>query len=201
MGTQEAKTIRQALKAELGVTSRQVSVKANHFSMGSSVTVTVKDHTVDFEKVEEIANRSERIRRCEMTGDILGGGNTYIHVGFSREAEEALAEPFLVAVEAAVVEAGEAGENSLVEIEGTDLLLGKAGFQTVNVWGAEGGGMLRSVWCDGKEFQPLAFTVAQLIARGKGSLTPVVEPEPKPEPVSASPSGVEFFGFDPNFMD
>ncbi len=78
-----AKTVRQALKDELGLTSRDVSVRSERYSLGSSVHVTIKTKGVRLSEVERIANRVQKIRRCEFTGDILGGGNRYVHVRYA----------------------------------------------------------------------------------------------------------------------
>lgn len=80
-----AQQIRDALKAR-GWSSRQVSVRADSFSMGSAIRVLVRDVRVSLAVVKEIAQAHERVRRCEETGEILGGGNRYIDVDYSTEA-------------------------------------------------------------------------------------------------------------------
>ncbi len=120
MGTQEAAAIRQELKKRFGWGSRQISVRADHFSMGSAVDVTIKDASISINIVEAIAkDKGERIHRCEITGDILGGGNTYIHVNYTEEAKAEIGAPYFDALKAAV----EAAQNSggIEPIEGTDL--------------------------------------------------------------------------------
>lgn len=93
-----AQKIRKVLKVELGVTSRQVSVRAD----GLGANVTIKDLSLDYAKVHEIAHSFERIRRCEITHDILGGGNTFISVSFdwqtikaARDAHAPTFAPFI----------------------------------------------------------------------------------------------------------
>lgn len=97
----EAKTIRDALKAELGLTARQVGVRT---SGGGSVNITIKDPTVVKSKVEAIAKRSEHIDRCSVTQEILGGGNTFVFVKYSDAARATMAAPYLAAVEAAAAD-------------------------------------------------------------------------------------------------
>ncbi len=80
MGTQEAATIRKALKDQFGWNRNHISVTADNYSMGSSVDVKIKHPMVDPEKVKEIAKKEENVRKCEHTGEILSGGNTYISV-------------------------------------------------------------------------------------------------------------------------
>ena len=74
-----AKTIRTALKAA-GIGNRQVSVRAKSYSMGSSVNVEILDLSVDMALVKKIAMAHETCRRCEVTGDVLSGGNRFIFV-------------------------------------------------------------------------------------------------------------------------
>ena len=75
---QAAKAIRNALKAEMGITSKQVSVRSSSFSMGSAIRLTIKDLTVDFKRVKEIAKEKEEVSRDQATGEILSGGNQHI---------------------------------------------------------------------------------------------------------------------------
>lgn len=68
-----AARIRNNLKAA-GIPAKAVSVRTR--STGS-VDVVVNSLDVDYRKVKEIAQSEESIRRCEYTGEILSGGNTY----------------------------------------------------------------------------------------------------------------------------
>ena len=98
--TDEAATIRAAYKA-LGWSNRKISVKADYFSLGSSIDVTIKDASIPFAKAKEIAERAERISRCELTGEILSGGNRYVDVCYSSRARQDLAKPYVEMVAAA----------------------------------------------------------------------------------------------------
>lgn len=80
MNTKEkAVDLRAALK-KMGYSSRQVSVRTEFFSGGSSINVKVKAPEVDFKAVEDLADTYKRVHRCEITGDILSGGNCYVEV-------------------------------------------------------------------------------------------------------------------------
>lgn len=71
---------------EKGWNARQISVRSESFSMGEAVNVSVKGAEVDFEEAERLAKQTcESVRRCEMTGDILSGGNCYVSVSDRRE--------------------------------------------------------------------------------------------------------------------
>ncbi len=117
---QKAATVRKALKA-LGWGSRQVSVRSQNFAGGSSINVTLNDPDIPVAPVEAILRDVEDVRRCELTGEILSGGNTYTHVRRSREALDAIAARVLPAVEAAL--ATVTGE-ALAPVAGTDFWVG-----------------------------------------------------------------------------
>lgn len=90
-----AATIRTELRAELGVTARQVSVCSDH----GSLSLVIKAPGIKLKAVEEIANRQQRVRRCEITGDILQGGNTFVSVTFDWKLLEDAAQPIVQWVE------------------------------------------------------------------------------------------------------
>lgn len=77
-----AARIRNNLKAA-GIPAKAVSVRTR--STGS-VDVVVNSLDVDYRKVKEIAQSEESIRRCEYTGEILSGGNTYVFIQLGDEA-------------------------------------------------------------------------------------------------------------------
>jgi len=118
----KAQTVRAELKAN-GINSRQVSVRTDNYSMGSSIDVTIRDADIDPEQVVPIAHKVERIDRCEITGDILNGGNTYVHVQYTEDAKaERCAE--LAAQITELMPTLEAGSNSLLPIGDTEYSLG-----------------------------------------------------------------------------
>jgi hypothetical protein len=75
-----AHRLREALKAA-GFNARRVTVRAAH----SSLYVTIRDAAVSLSAVEAIANRFSVIHRCETTGDILEGGNTFVTIAYTDE--------------------------------------------------------------------------------------------------------------------
>lgn len=87
-----ANRIRTELKALFGWTSRDVSVRADSYSMGSTIRVTIKTARVIAAEVERIANSEEDVRR-DHTGEILCGGNRFVDVSYSDELMAALAVP------------------------------------------------------------------------------------------------------------
>jgi len=75
---EQAKLIRAELKKELGLTSKDVSVKSDLYA----VWVRIKNEDIEIEDVKNIAKKYESIDRCERTGEILQGGNSYVFVQY-----------------------------------------------------------------------------------------------------------------------
>lgn len=63
-----------------GYNSRKVGVRFDFCGYSSVVIVTLKDDTLDVEKVREWVKKYESVDRDERTGETLCGGNTYIRV-------------------------------------------------------------------------------------------------------------------------
>jgi hypothetical protein len=122
--TGKAAQIRQTLKGH-GWTSRDVSVRADYFSMGSAIRVTIKNPAVPLATVKAIATEAERIDRCEITGDILAGGNRYVSVSYTREACAVLEAQHIDAVREAAAALAQAADNYLIPVAGTPYLLGR----------------------------------------------------------------------------
>lgn len=120
--TERAAMIRAELKKQHKLSSKDVSVRARHYSMGSSIDVTIKNQAVKLQAVKEIAEAHEKIDR-DGFGEILSGGNRFVHVSYSSEAREAMAAAHLPAVEAAAAKL-QAEPGYLFPVEGTGFLLG-----------------------------------------------------------------------------
>lgn len=93
MSTKEhAAAIRAELKKN-GWSSRDVSVRAECYSMGSTIHVTIKNPGVPLSPVTRIAEVHERVDRCEHTGEILSGGNRFVRVGYDSRVMREMAAP------------------------------------------------------------------------------------------------------------
>jgi len=100
---EDAANIRAQYKA-LGWSQKMISVRAKSFSMGSSITVEIKSAEVDRDEAEKIAvNVAERIDR-DWYGDILNGGNRYVHVNVEREVRDEIGLRYLPQLEKALAE-------------------------------------------------------------------------------------------------
>ena len=86
MNTNErAKAIRKELRAKLGATSRDISVRSDKYSMGATIYVKIKSADYSLEAVKEIAESHASIRR-DSFGEILKGGNVYVSVDYAADA-------------------------------------------------------------------------------------------------------------------
>ena len=107
--------IRTNLKKLYGITSRQVSVT----SRNGSIEVRIHDHKVDVREVRNLADKHESVRYCEVSGEILSGGNTFLNVAYSEKActayAAAHAEELAAVIAGAEPEAGGGGRPALVD--------------------------------------------------------------------------------------
>lgn len=92
---EHAALIRRTLKAKYGITSKQVSVRSDCYSMGSSIQITIKDPTIRKADVEAVARSHERVDYDAASGEILSGGNRFVDVTYSGEAIAPLASQVL----------------------------------------------------------------------------------------------------------
>lgn len=74
-----AREIKKVLK-EQGFNPKDFSVSVRYCTYDMAVTVTIKNPYVNKSEVKKILQRFEEIDYDEYTGEILAGGNTYVHV-------------------------------------------------------------------------------------------------------------------------
>lgn len=87
MSKQKAAEIRKQLKT-LGYSARDVSVRSDH----NSLDITIRRNGLNVKAIKAIANSAEKIDRCEASGEILSGGNTYVFIRFSDEVTSAMTQ-------------------------------------------------------------------------------------------------------------
>lgn len=157
--TDRATDIRAKLKT-YGYTSRDVSVKSDYYSMGSSIRIKIKNPKVPSALVKLVAEAHEDISRDQF-GDILSGGNRFVFVSYTSEAEAALAAPYLAAVKAALAELALGDDSRLIDIEGVpNARVGLYRGHMPSLWGPDG--FITSA--GGPE--GVAFTIGEMIANG-----------------------------------
>lgn len=91
MPAKEAQEVREALKA-LGYGRKEVSVRSRRVTYSSAIEVTVKALGVNIKKVREVAERAQSVRRCEVSGEVLMGGNIYVSVSYAYDLGPAFEE-------------------------------------------------------------------------------------------------------------
>jgi hypothetical protein len=128
-----AAIVRNQLKAK-GINSRMVSVRADNFAGGSALRISIKSPDVSSKLVSEIAEGQESIRRCEMTGEILSGGNRYVSVSYSREALDAMSARYVEQTAAALAKLPEGDTSRLEKIEGTECWAGRTQYGAFSLW-------------------------------------------------------------------
>jgi hypothetical protein len=77
----ESNELRKELK-EHGYSNRKVSVTCSYGGYSERIDVTIKDLSIPIKEIKEIANKYKSISDCEVTHEILEGGNTYIFVKY-----------------------------------------------------------------------------------------------------------------------
>lgn len=145
-GAEQCALLREAFRKR-GWNQRAVTVRNESYSMGSSFHVTILDPSAihDMAELRRLVNTSERIDRCEASGEILSGGNRFAHLQYSDQAQAMLRAPYVDACAATLValRAEPAGSRSLLPIAGTSYGLGieSAGHRAV-LWdlAKDGGG-------------------------------------------------------------
>lgn len=109
---------RAALTAA-GFTGKQVTVLQERCTYSTALRFTVRDPSVALDRAREVAETFESIRRCEVSGEILSGGNTFVHVVHSESARAALAAPLVVAVTDACARSAAEPGPTIFRVEGT----------------------------------------------------------------------------------
>jgi copper chaperone CopZ len=116
---QRSTEIRQNLKKLYGITSRQVSVKAHTYSLGSSIRITINDPAVDIREVRNVANKHERVDYDTQTGEILCGGNRHLFIDYGDDAAEKFAISKAIHIATLMLNIDDASEEGpQVEIDG-----------------------------------------------------------------------------------
>ena len=74
--------IKKEIADSLGIKRNLIRVKVD-----TSYRVTLLNYMCDIDAVRDLMTQYEKIDRCEHTGEILSGGNTFCFVDFSSECE------------------------------------------------------------------------------------------------------------------
>lgn len=165
-----AARMRKELKAA-GYNSRKVSVRTDYYSMGSSIHVTVRARGVDGATVKAIANAGERIDRCEITGEILSGGNLFVHFDYCGKLLKEIEADISAEVEAGFA-AMYATPGEKVTICGLEFYIPASGDRLSDICHWENDSSPRNIW---RDVHALSSFVARRVAQRAGGTdaTPV----------------------------
>lgn len=75
----KANDLKKALR-EAGINTKKITINKRCGTLSRSFHVRISDESIDTEVVNKVLAPFNSIRRCEATGEILGGGNTFILV-------------------------------------------------------------------------------------------------------------------------
>jgi hypothetical protein len=143
-----AARIREQLKAEKGWNARDVSIKVEYYSGGSSIHATVRNARVRAHELKEILESGERIHRDEYSGEILSGSNRYVHMHYTDDVKRELADPFVAPIERALEQLKHTSDNGLVTVEGLDVRLAR--HEVLLGWDGGRQGALVRTWAGGR---------------------------------------------------
>jgi len=78
--------LKKKIREKTGLSVRDISVREGGGSYSTSFHVKLKT-PYPKSKVDDIARESESYERCQASGEILGGGNTFVFVKYDYEME------------------------------------------------------------------------------------------------------------------
>ena len=136
-----AQDLRKLYKKK-GWNNRMVGVQVNYGSIDSSIVVIVKDVRVPYGEAMRIAKGAEHIDRCEMSGEILGGGNCFVHIRLMDTVEMELTNRYREAVQNAIAVLETASSSCIVSVEGSTAGLSKEHAGCFRTWIDNRAGMM-----------------------------------------------------------
>ncbi|MEP2026958.1 MAG: hypothetical protein ABJH98_17930 [Reichenbachiella sp.] len=95
----KAQRIKKQLKDQIGYNQKQVSVREQPGGRSWSFTFTIRDSNVDYHQLKAFANTCQSYDRCEASGEILSGGNTFTHIEISDSVKDEWSSYYLKKLE------------------------------------------------------------------------------------------------------
>lgn len=86
--------IRKTLK-EAGFTSKDYSIRVRDAGYSTTVNIEVKNPKVKLSELKQFVKRFEVVDRDERTGEILQGGNTFVHCQYEDGIFEEVIQPLM----------------------------------------------------------------------------------------------------------
>ncbi len=93
--------IQEVLK-NAGINSRQVSIREPRCGYDRAFELTIRDPRFEIEQIEDLVMGFKKVDRCEVSGEVLMGGNTWIDVEATDEVEDIWASEYREKVEEAL---------------------------------------------------------------------------------------------------
>jgi len=119
-------SIRKALKAELGMNSKMVSVRGGRgYNTTARLRIKQLPEGVSVAQVKDVAERHEEIHYCKGSGEMLSGINTLVLTSVEDAVYEAAGKDLAPALEATLAEAEAEGNPTNIGfiVEDTDFAL------------------------------------------------------------------------------
>lgn len=173
---QVAATVRAELKAK-GI---EASVRTRNFAGGSAVDIELHD-AARWHEAHAVAKAHESVRRCELTGETLAGGNRYVQVHVGERGRQAADARWADALRAAADKL-RADDSALYAIDGAPgLFIGRNSHGTAfQLWGDR-------MLAEGMQPHDLAVAVARELGRRALEEPERVEAQPAPTAPAEEP--------------
>ena len=78
-----------------GIPKKAYSIRCRYCGYSQSIDVSVKDLSVNLDRVKRVVDKYSHVRWDEHCGEILSGGNTFVDVEYSYKAMDVAGEAFL----------------------------------------------------------------------------------------------------------
>ena len=75
--------IKKEISEEFNIAKKDISVRLRHY-IAYHIEINKRlEGVVNLQEVRQFIRKFESVSRCEVTGEILGGGNRYVFANFS----------------------------------------------------------------------------------------------------------------------
>lgn len=130
--SEAAQELRAELKAR-GWSSRDVSVRVKPCTYSRAIDIVIKRVDISKKEVEGLAGKYESVRRCEASGEILSGGNTYVSVTYDWKLKEKMVKGIMPACIEALKQANE-NRGYVYKVDGTDFTVAVGQTGRITAW-------------------------------------------------------------------
>lgn len=114
------------LRKELGLKPKDISIRIENCGYSESIRVEIKNLLISKSDIENKLAKYRDVGRCEVTGEILQGGNTYVTVNYNSDSMKAASKKIKSDVEKLYNKISDLPPHLLQVIgtfDGTDILM------------------------------------------------------------------------------